>query len=303
MVRRATRLPMPVTISCSRVPAHAAQSATVGSPASPGPNTVTVSPGSPPSGAQVDDRLVHRDQADHRQSSAAVLDLGPAGGGTRQPVGVAQRHQAEVGGGGHPVGMAVADGRAGPYPAYRDQRRGQRHRRPEAGRAARVDADQSGPDPAHGVVGPRVGQRRGGRGEVALRGAEPAGAGGLQGPREPATAEVVARVGGIVAAAEVTHQADHVELTPLLRAPGGATQPWPGGRRRAIAGHAGVDVQVDPGPPGRRGHGSEVLEPWYGDLDLAGERPRRSPRRPGSASSAPVRRSRRRGAATPRRAR
>src|SRR6266516_1140896 len=42
---RRTRAPMPVTISCSIVPAQAAQSATVGSPEVPGPNTVAISPG------------------------------------------------------------------------------------------------------------------------------------------------------------------------------------------------------------------------------------------------------------------
>src|SRR5262245_47188433 len=43
---RDTAAAEPVTISCGMVPAHAAQSSTVGSPSSPGPNTTASAPGS-----------------------------------------------------------------------------------------------------------------------------------------------------------------------------------------------------------------------------------------------------------------
>ena len=89
--------------------------------------------------------------------------------------------------------MAVADRRAGAHPSYGHQRRRERHRGAEAGRPAGVDADEAGADPAHRVMGPRVGQGRGGRREVALCRAQATGAGGLEGPGEPAPAEVVAR--------------------------------------------------------------------------------------------------------------
>ena len=61
--------PMPVTISCSSVPAHSAQSATVGSPvvagAEDGDRLAHLATGR----AEIDDRLVHRDPADHRHAA------------------------------------------------------------------------------------------------------------------------------------------------------------------------------------------------------------------------------------------
>ena len=101
---------MPVTISCSMVPAQAAQSATVGSPASPGPKTVSGLARVYRLVAEVDDDLVHRDPADDAAPAAAEHDLGPAGGGARQPVGVPERQQARGGVRRRGPGVAVADG-------------------------------------------------------------------------------------------------------------------------------------------------------------------------------------------------
>ena len=67
---RCTRAPMPVTISCSIVPAQAAQSATVGSPDVAGAEHGSCLPGWTCGCAEVDDGLVHGDPTGDRAPRA-----------------------------------------------------------------------------------------------------------------------------------------------------------------------------------------------------------------------------------------
>ena len=163
-----------------------------------------------------------------------------------------------------PVGVAVADRRAGPHPAYATTSgavsviAGRRRRRP-----ARVDADQAGADPAHRVVAPRVGQGRGGRGEVAL----PPGAARRRG-RSPGPTRTGCGPGRCTRRPGRRLQprwpisADHLDLAALLGAPGGAAQPRPGGGGGAVAGHARRRGAGGPGArPGAAATTAQVLEP------------------------------------------
>src|SRR4029077_6133560 len=99
-----------------------------------------------------------------------------AGPRPRPSVGSPERDQPQVGGLVGDVGVAVADGRPGPYPAYRDQRSREGGGGPQPRRRVWVDPAQPGSHPTHGVVAARVGQG-GGRGrEMALRRPEPTAA-------------------------------------------------------------------------------------------------------------------------------
>ncbi len=127
----------------------------------------TASPSSRRVVAEVDDHHVHGDPADHRAPPAADQHLGAARGSRGQAVGVPERQQAEPGRRRRDPGVAVADAGAG---RARCGRSTSGAVRVSAGRSVvvprRVDADQAGADPAHGVVAERVGEGGGGGGEV-----------------------------------------------------------------------------------------------------------------------------------------
>ena len=172
------------------------------------------------------------------------------------------------------VGVAVADRRAGPHPSYRDQRRGERQRRPERGGAAagRCRPARRRPGSWCGGCAGRSASRRSPRGG-ARRGRSPQ-------PRAVSSAQAnrvraagVAGVGRVVGAAEVTHHARPPRPRRAARPAGrrGTAAATP--RARAVARHARRRGAGAPGPG--RGAGDdrgEVLEARDGEVDADGLR-------------------------------
>ena len=242
---------------------QSAQSAAVGSPSAPGAEQDDL--GSRLGGRvrpELDHELVHADPAADRRPPAGPADLGPVAGVPGDAVAVAQRHQPDR---GRPVGgpgQAVRDPGAGVDLLDVDQLGAQRHHRPQR------DAGRGGDRPAPGrsrtrrcPPGPG---RAGPPGPPARRPSWPGGAGPAPGrrpgrprtPRWKAASWIGTEGWPSSSAAARCDQTPTTSSAPASSASAAAAQTSGqivGGG--AVAGQPGVELEVDPGPPLRRGRG------------------------------------------------
>ena len=168
-----TRGPMPVTMVCGMVPAQRAQSWMVGVAPPSGPNTVAVVPTGKDSAPvsitiwSIETRPTTGNRRPQISTPAWADEL------PRDPVGVPDGEDAQMGGTVGDVRAGVADRRAGLDRRRVHDRCGQTGRAVQVHGPGRIDADQSRPDADHVEVGRRVGHRpRRGR-EMGERRTEP----------------------------------------------------------------------------------------------------------------------------------